>query len=86
MYVHSYLSPFIYTHTHMGDVCTCECERTHTHTNRYVQDIAVCMYMFVFNVFTEVTFVYVCIYACIHSCICIRARGLSHLIELTSIL
>ncbi len=36
--------------------------------------------------YTQVTFVYVCMYACIDRCICIRARALSHLIQLTSTL
>ncbi len=35
-------------------------------------------------VHTHVSFEYVCIYVCIHRCICIRARALSHLIQLTS--
>jgi hypothetical protein len=34
----------------------------------------------------SVTFVHVCIFACIDRCTCIRARALSHLIQLTSIL
>ena len=47
--------------------------------------IYILFFVIVINTHTSLTFVYVCIYACIDRCICIRARALSHLIQLTSV-